>query len=66
MNKETHDTSLTHWEAVTIYQLVKNQYCDIVDALHSTPNTRAVLKDYNRLMDKLETVIGKTSSYDEG
>lgn len=66
-NKEkTESISLNHWESITLYQLVKNQYCDIVDALRSTEATRAVKKDYNKLMDKLETVIGKTSEYDEG
>lgn len=66
-NKEkTESIFLNHWESITLYQLVKNQYCDIVDALQSTEATRAVMKDYNKLMDKLETVIGKTSEYDEG
>ena len=66
-NKEkTESISLNHWESITLYQLVKNQYCDIADALRSTEATRAVMKDYNKLMDKLETVIGKTSEYDEG
>lgn len=63
---KTETISLNHWESITLYQLVKNQYCDIVDALPSTEATRAVMKDYNKLMDKLETVIGKTSEYDEG
>ena len=63
--KETDSISLTHWESITLYQLVKNQYCDIVDALRSTEATRAVMKDYNKLMDKLENVIANTSDYDE-
>lgn len=63
---KTESISLNHWEGITLYQLVKDQYCDIVDALRSTETTRAVMKDYNKLMDKLETVIGKTSEYDEG
>ena len=64
--EKTETISLNHWESITLYQLVKNQYCDIVDALRSTKATRAVIKDYNKLMDKLETAIGKTSEYDEG
>ena len=64
--EKTETISLNHWESITLYQLVKNQYCDIVDALKSTEATRAVMKDYNKLMDKLETAIGKTSEYDEG
>lgn len=66
IKEKTESISLNHWESITLYQLVKNQYCDIVDALRSTEATRAVMKDYNKLMDKLETVIGKTSEYDEG
>lgn len=66
-NKEkTESISLNHWESITLYQLVKNQYCDIVDALRSSEATRAVMKDYNKLMDKLEIVVGKTSENDEG
>ncbi len=64
--EKTETISLNHWESITLYQLVKNQYCDIVDALPSTEATRAVMKDYNKLMDKLETAIEKTSEYDEG
>ena len=63
---KTESISLNHWESITLYQLVKNQYCDIVDDLQSTKATRTVMKDYNKLMDKLENIIGKTSEYDEG
>ena len=66
MKEKTESISLNHWESITLYQLVKNQYCDIVDALQSTKATRTVMKDYNKLMDKLENIIGKTSEYDEG
>ncbi len=64
--EKTESISLNHWESITLYQLVKSQYCDIVDTLRSTEATKAVMKDYNKLMDKLETAIGKTSEYDEG
>lgn len=64
--EKTESISLNHWESITLYQLVKNQYCNIVDALRSTEATRTVIKDYNKLMDKLEIVVGKTSENDEG
>lgn len=55
--RETYETPLTYWESVTLYQLVKNQYCDIVDALRPVESAREVLKDYGKLMRKLEAAI---------
>lgn len=66
MKEKYNETSFTHWEAVTIYELVKNEYCEIADALKSSPDAKKTMKDYNRLMDKLETAIVKTTSHDEG
>ncbi len=65
VKNKTESISLTHWESITLYQLVKNQYSDIVEALRSTEATRVVMKDYNKLMDKLEKAIANTSDYDE-
>lgn len=55
--KKTFDTPLTYWEAVTLYKLTKNEFCDISDALRSSTAAREVCKDYRRLLQKLEAAI---------
>ena len=58
-NKEKLATiNMTYWESVTLYQLIKKEYCGIPDILKR--ETHQVYKDYNKLMDKLENAIANT------
>ena len=57
---KTESITLTHRESIILYQLVKNEYCNIVDALGNTEESKPVKKIYNTIMDKLEGAIAKT------
>ena len=52
--------NLNHRESIILYQLVKNEYCNIVDALGNTEESKTVKKIYNKIMDKLEGAIANT------
>ena len=52
--------NLNHRESIILYQLVKNEYCNIVSALGNTEESKPVKKIYNTIMDKLEGAIAKT------
>ncbi len=58
--KKTESINLTHRESIILYQLVKNEYCNIVAALGNTEESKPVKKIYNTIMDKLEGAIAKT------
>lgn len=58
--KKTESVNLTHRESIILYQLVKNEYCNIVSALGNTEESKPVKKIYNTIMDKLEGAIAKT------
>ena len=57
---KTESINLTHKESIILYQLVKNEYCNIVSALGNTEESKPVKKIYNTIMDKLEGAIAKT------
>ena len=57
---KTESINLTHKESIILYQLVKNEYCNIVDALGNTEESKTVKKSYNKIMDKLEGAIANT------
>ena len=59
-SKKTESINLTHRESIILYQLVKNEYCNIVSALGNTEESKPVKKIYNTIMDKLEGAIAKT------
>lgn len=60
MKIKTFSVELNYWESVTIYELLKNEYCDMVDALKKDKKTKKIYKDYNTLLDKFENAIGNT------
>ncbi len=62
--KKTESIELTHRESIILYRLVKNEYCNILDALGNTEESRPVKKIYNKIMDKLETAIARTQELD--
>ncbi len=57
---KTEKIELNHQESIILYQLVKNEYCNIVAALGNTEESKPVKKIYNTIMDKLEGAIAKT------
>ena len=57
---KTESINLTNWESVTLYQLVKQEYCNISDSMPVTEKTKQIKKAYNKLLDKLEGAIAKT------
>lgn len=57
---KTDTIKLSNWESVTLYQLVKKEYCDALDVLPRTKENKELLSAYNKLMDKLEGAIAKT------
>lgn len=64
MNKneeeKTYGINLTNFEAVTLYQLMKNEYCDFVILKKNTAEYKALDKSYNLILDKLENAIANT------
>ena len=64
MNKnekeKTYGINLTNFEAVTLYQLMKNEYCDFVTLKKNTAEYKALDKSYNLILDKLENAIANT------
>ncbi len=57
---KTDTIKLSNWESVTLYQLVKKEYCDVLNVLPRTKENKELLAAYNKLMDKLENSIAKT------
>ena len=58
---KTTNINLNRRESIVLYQLVKNEYFNILDALGNTEESRSVKRLYNKLMDKLEAAIANTT-----
>ena len=61
--KKTESIELTHRESIILYQLVKNEYCNILTALGNAEESKPVKKIYNTLMNKLEAAIANTKEF---
>ncbi len=58
---KTDIINLTNWECITLYELLKTEYCNIVDSSLKNEEVKQVLKAYKKLMDKLECAIAHTN-----
>jgi len=57
---KTETITLSNWESVTLYQLLKNEYCNILDAIIEKKESKTIKKAYEKLLEKLEEVIANT------